>query len=171
MIRLIGRLAMVAAVPALLMSEVPATATPAPAAATGTPVVVPVSPAQQLMTALIMQTNQIRATAGCGPVAVDEQLVAASLQQSAYMAATGTFGHLGRGGSTFVARARAAGYASPAGENIAWGYTTAAEVMDAWMASPPHRANILNCSARSIGTGVQFTDAGTPFYTQVFGRA
>ena len=37
------------------------------------------------------------------------------------------------------------------------------------MASPPHRENILNCGARSIGTGVRFADNGTAYFTQVFG--
>jgi uncharacterized protein YkwD len=40
----------------------------------------------------------------------------------------------------------------------------------AWMNSPGHRANILNCSARSIGVGVVYAKNGTPYYTQVFGR-
>ena len=56
-----------------------------------------------------------------------------------------------------------------AGENIAWGYRSASEVVDAWMDSPGHRANILNCGAKSIGAGVAWAKDGTPYYTQVFG--
>jgi uncharacterized protein YkwD len=85
------------------------------------------------------------------------------------MATTGEFSHIGRDGSTFAARARAAGYANPAGENIAWGYASATEVMAAWMASPGHRRNILNCAVQSIGTGVSYAADGTPYFTQVFG--
>jgi uncharacterized protein YkwD len=121
------------------------------------------------MSLIVTQTNQRRHAAGCGQVAVDHELVVASERQSDYMAVTGNFSHIGRGGSTFVARARAAGYAEPSGENIAWGYETATDVMDAWMASPGHRRNILNCAARSIGTGVRYAADGTPYYTQVFG--
>jgi uncharacterized protein YkwD len=123
----------------------------------------------ELMSLLVTQTNQRRHAAGCGQLDVERDLIVASLRQSDYMADTGRFSHVGRGGSTFVARARAAGYAAPAGENIAWGYRTATEVMDAWMASPAHRRNILNCDARSIGTGVRHSSDGTPYYTQVFG--
>jgi uncharacterized protein YkwD len=123
----------------------------------------------RLMSLLVTKTNQLRNAAGCGQLDVDRELIVASQRQSSYMASTGNFSHIGRGGSTFAGRAHAAGYATPAGENIAWGYRSAAEVMAAWMASPAHRRNILNCDARSIGTGVSYAPDGTPYFTQVFG--
>jgi uncharacterized protein YkwD len=126
-------------------------------------------PAAVLMSEVVTRTNQLRNAAGCGQLAVDHSLIAASVEQSYYMAATGTFSHYGPARSTFVARARAAGYRAPAGENIAWGYPTADAVMAAWMASPRHRANILNCGAKSIGTGVVYALNGLPYYTEVFG--
>jgi uncharacterized protein YkwD len=126
-------------------------------------------PATTLMSQVVTMTNQQRNAAGCGGLDVDQDLIVASERQSWYMARTRNFSHLGWGGSTFVARARVAGYLRPAGENIAWGYATAQEVMDAWMASPGHRANILNCATKSIGTGVTYAADGTPYYTQVFG--
>src|SRR4051794_35670593 len=126
-------------------------------------------PAAVLMSQVVTKTNQLRHAAGCGELAVDHELIDASVDQSYYMARTGTLSHIGNGGSTFVARAHAAGDAQPSGENIAWGYPTADEVMAAWMASPRHRANILNCSARSTGTGVVYATSGLPYYTQVFG--
>ena len=151
-------LAVLAATPLIL-------ALPAPAAQAA-----PASQAEaELMSLIVTQTNQRRHAAGCAQLAVDHELVVASERQSFYMAVTGTFSHIGRGGSTFVARARAAGYAEPSGENIAWGYDSATEVMDAWMASPGHRRNILNCEAKSIGTGVRHAADGTLYYTQVFG--
>ena len=101
-------------------------------------------------------TNQQRNANGCGQLAVSHDLTVASIRQSVYMAETGLFTHVWRDGSTFVTRAHAAGYRQPSGENIAWGYQNAAEVMAAWMASPHHRENILNCGARSIGTGVVY---------------
>jgi uncharacterized protein YkwD len=137
-------------------------AAPAPASAFA-------SPEAELMSRIVTQTNQVRHAHGCGQLEVDHELVEASVRQSDYMADTRTFSHIGRGGSTFVARARAAGYTQPAGENIAWGFDTADEVMDAWMASPPHRRNILNCAAQAIGTGVRYASDGTAYYTQVFG--
>jgi uncharacterized protein YkwD len=126
-------------------------------------------PAAVLMSEVVTRTNQLRHAAGCGQLAVDQDLITASVKQSYYMASTGTFSHYGPGRSTFLARARAAGYSSPAGENIAWGYPTTDAVMGAWMASPRHRANILDCRTRSIGTGVVYAVNGLPYYTEVFG--
>jgi uncharacterized protein YkwD len=122
-----------------------------------------------LMGEVVAQTNELRAEHGCDPLEVDHDLIEASETQSIYIARTHTFSHFGRDGSNFVVRAHRAGYDEPAGENIAWGYATADEVMDAWMASPRHRANILNCQAKSIGTGIQYASDGTVYYTQVFG--
>jgi uncharacterized protein YkwD len=121
------------------------------------------------MSEVVTRTNQQRGRHGCGQLAVDRELTVASVRQSIYMARTGRFSHVWRDGTNFVKRSRAAGYRQPAGENIAWGYRTADEVVEAWMASPGHRANILNCAARSIGTGVVYGDNGVPYYTQVLG--
>jgi uncharacterized protein YkwD len=155
------RFALFAATPALLVSAAPAHAAvpalPAPA------------PAATLMSQVVTMTNQQRHAHGCGLVAVDRELTVASVRQSSYMARTGIFTHVWRDGSTFVTRAHRAGYQQPAGENIAWGYPTAAEVVAAWMASPRHRANILNCGARSIGTGVTYGPTGIPYFTEVLG--
>lgn len=53
-----------------------------------------------------------------------------------------------------------AGYLwTSAAENIAAGYSTPEDVMDAWMASPGHRANILSTGYREIGVGY-FEQAG-----------
>jgi uncharacterized protein YkwD len=154
-----------------------ALAVPAPALAFDSPPVTAVtfdsvnfeSPEAELMSKIVTKTNQQRNAAGCGQLDVDQELIVASRRQSSYMASTGNFSHIGRGGSTFAGRARAAGYATPAGENIAWGYGSATAVMRAWMASPAHRHNILNCAVQSIGTGVSYASDGTPYFTQVFG--
>jgi len=55
------------------------------------------------------------------------------------------------------------------GENIAFGYASAAAVMAAWMASPEHRANILNPTFTEIGVSVAMDAAGRLFFTQEFG--
>jgi uncharacterized protein YkwD len=126
-------------------------------------------PAATLMSQVVTRTNRVRHRHGCGRLAVNQDLISSSVSQSYFMAATGRFSHIGTRGSTFVGRARAAGYDQPAAENIAWGYRTADRVMAAWMASPRHRANILNCDVKSIGTGVVYSRNGTPYYTEVFG--
>jgi uncharacterized protein YkwD len=186
----VRRVAALAAAPALFALSAPALAhgpitpprpqqSPAPPAATMTPAPAPAAPAPKLnpaqirarsvMVQVVRLTNEERKEAGCPALTVDGHLVTASLRQSNYMARTRLFSHVWRDGSTFVDRTEAAGYRQPAGENIAWGYRSAPEVMDAWMASPGHRKNILNCKAKSFGAGVAFAADGTPYYTQVFG--
>ncbi|MFL0197430.1 CAP domain-containing protein [Clostridium sp. WILCCON 0269] len=55
-----------------------------------------------------------------------------------------------------------------AGENIAYGQKNAAEVMNSWMNSPGHRANILNSNFTEIGVGVAKDKNGTPYWVQMF---
>lgn len=55
-----------------------------------------------------------------------------------------------------------------AAENIAKGQTTAQSVMNTWMNSAGHRANILNGNFTEIGVG--YVNHGTPFWTQMFIR-
>jgi uncharacterized protein YkwD len=126
-------------------------------------------PAAQLMSEIVTRTNQLRHMVGCGELAVDPDLISASVSQSYFMARTGRFSHYGPDRSTFVARAHAAGYAEPAAENIAWGYPDTDTVMSAWMRSPGHRAHILDCRIKSVGTGVVYAVNGLPYYTEVFG--
>jgi uncharacterized protein YkwD len=164
----VRRLALLAAAPALLAVATPARAgvpvPPLPPAAASTAV-----PPEVLMSEVVTRTNQQRGRHGCGQLAVDRELTVASVRQSLYMARTGLFSHVWRDGTTFVARSLAAGYGQPSGENIACGYRTADEVLAAWMDSPGHRANILNCDAQSIGTGVVYGANGVPYFTQAFG--
>jgi uncharacterized protein YkwD len=167
---LVRRLVLLAAVPALLTIAAPAPAeakVPAPSLPDNAPATA-IEPAV-LMSEVVTMTNQQRRANGCDQLAVDRDLTIASIRQSLYMARTGRFSHIWTDGTTFVARSHAAGYAQPSGENIAWGYQTASEVLTAWMASPDHRENILNCAAHSIGTGVAYSSTGLPYYTQVFG--
>lgn len=55
-----------------------------------------------------------------------------------------------------------------AGENIAYGQKDAAEVMNSWMNSLGHRANILNSNFTEIGVGVAKDKNGTPYWVQMF---
>ena len=114
-------------------------------------------------------TNKQRALHGCKAIHLDARLTNAARAHSAYMATGGAFSHIGRGGSTFDARIRTAGYPRPAGENIAYGYRSGLDVMKAWLASPGHRANLLNCSFTTLGVGTVYASSGTPYVTQDFG--
>jgi hypothetical protein len=55
------------------------------------------------------------------------------------------------------------------GENVAVGYTTAAAVVQAWMNSPGHRANILNANFTEIGVGMATASNGQLYWAQSFG--
>lgn len=57
---------------------------------------------------------------------------------------------------------------SAAGENIAYGQRTPAEVMNGWMNSPGHRANILSPSYTNMGCGLAKTSSGVCYWTQMF---
>ncbi|MFE2279959.1 sigma-70 family RNA polymerase sigma factor [Streptomyces sp. NPDC059454] len=110
--------------------------------------------------------NTERAKAGCGPLKFDDRLARAARLHSEDMSANDYFSHTGRNGSSFADRAGAQGHPSPGAENIARGQSSAQSVMDAWMNSPGHRANILNCSLTTLGVGVVDSDWT---WTQVFG--
>ncbi|MDR6317315.1 uncharacterized protein YkwD [Actinoplanes couchii] len=124
---------------------------------------------QALQTQINQLVNVERAEHGCGALKVNAQITAAARAHSAYMAQTGTFSHTGKGGSRFSTRIKNAGYAKPSAENIAWGYQSAAAVVDGWMKSPGHRTNILNCKSKTVGVGVVYSAGGAPYYTQDFG--
>ncbi len=55
------------------------------------------------------------------------------------------------------------------GENIAYGFTTAASVVQAWIDSPSHRQNILNGNFTETGVSVARDVNGVLYYTQTFG--
>jgi len=113
--------------------------------------------------------NQERSANGCGTVKINAKLATSARQHSADQAANDKMSHTGSDGSSFVQRAQRAGYQNAIGENVAAGYRTPAAVMEGWMNSPGHRANILNCQAKAIGIGVVAAADGTLYWTQVFG--
>lgn len=119
-------------------------------------------------TAVLSLVNQERAKAGCSPVTADTELEALATAFSEDMAARGFFDHTDPDGDTPWDRAEQAGVTGLGGENIARGQANAQSVMDSWMNSPGHRANILNCDYRTLGVGVHFADGG-PWWTQNFG--
>ncbi|MEU9992935.1 sigma-70 family RNA polymerase sigma factor [Streptomyces sp. NPDC048045] len=118
---------------------------------------------------VVALVNKERAAAGCGPLAENAQLDKAAQGHSDDMAARNFFDHTNPDGADPGQRITAAGYRwSTYGENIARGQQTPQSVMDSWMNSPGHRANILNCSFKDIGVGVH-KGSGGPWWTQDFG--
>lgn len=102
--------------------------------------------------------NQERARAGLAPLTIDPQLTTSAQTFSEYMASANFYAHNGPDGSTPPTRMTAAGFPGTGtwGENIAAYYSDADAVMQLWMASPAHRANILNPAFTQIGIGVAF---------------
>jgi uncharacterized protein YkwD len=96
--------------------------------------------------------NQVRVAAGLRPLRFEGKLHAAARAHSADMLRRGYFGHgaFGRRMSGFHVRARVVG------ENLAWGtgpYSAAKAVVQEWLASPEHRANLLRPGFRLVGVG------------------
>jgi uncharacterized protein YkwD len=135
---------------------------PAPAPAPPTPT------APSAADRVLELVNAERAKAGCAPLREEPLLAAAALKHSTDMAERDYFDHISPEGETPWDRARAEGYDQPAAENIARGQATPEEVVEAWMNSADHRANILNCDYKAMGLGVFYGDGG-PWWTQMFG--
>ncbi|MFJ4776042.1 CAP domain-containing protein [Streptomyces sp. NPDC088762] len=138
----------------------------APAAPTAPDASEAPSGAQAEVLALV---NQERAAAGCPALTVNAKLTKAAQDHSADMAAHSNMSHTGSDGSDPGQRITRAGYEwRTYGENVAYGYSTAAKVMEGWMNSPGHKRNILDCSFKEIGIGL--AQPGQ-YWTQDFGAA
>ncbi|MGW5732813.1 MULTISPECIES: CAP domain-containing protein [Streptomyces] len=118
--------------------------------------------------AVLTLVNEERAKVGCSPVRADAKLASLAGNFSADMAERDFFDHTDPDGATPWDRAEKAGISDLGGENIARGQANARSVMDAWMNSPGHRANILNCDYKTLGVGAHFAPGG-PWWTQDFG--
>ncbi|MEV1049393.1 CAP domain-containing protein [Streptomyces sp. NPDC049916] len=112
--------------------------------------------------------NQERAKAGCSPLSTSAPLTSLAQNFSEDMAARGFFDHTDPDGDSPWDRAAQAGVQGLAAENIARGQADARAVMEGWMKSDGHRANILNCDYKTIGIGVH-EGSGGPWWVQNFG--
>ncbi|MFN3914303.1 MAG: CAP domain-containing protein [Aquabacterium sp.] len=116
--------------------------------------------------------NQQRALQGLSPVLLDLGLDAAAEAHSLDMASTPCFQHDSCNGTNWATRVQSY-YTAPAtiGEIIAAGYTTPDAVVDAWMNSPGHRANILNSSFKVAGVALATGGDYGRYWTVDFGGA
>lgn len=151
----------------------PSSPTPAPAPAAGTRATCQLADFEAEM---LSRVNAHRAAgASCGAsgtfgaaaaLAWNGPLTQASLVHSDDMVSGNFFSHTGSDGSSAGSRATAAGYVwSTWGENIAAGQPTVASVVQAWMASPGHCANIMNARFRDIGVACVSGGAGNTYRT------
>ena len=121
-------------------------------------------------------TNEFRTQNGLPALKSNAELQATAQGHSQDMAVADYFSHTGKDGSAPWDRAKRVGYAANSmGENIAAGQTTAQSVVQGWIDSPGHRANLLNRSYTELGVGYFLLENDTGsvnynhYWTQVFG--
>ncbi|MFF0219146.1 CAP domain-containing protein [Streptomyces vinaceus] len=112
--------------------------------------------------------NVARAQAGCAPLTSSPALAALAARHSQDMAVDGYFSHAGPAGSSLWQRAARSGAPDVNAENIARGPADPQALLNAWMARPGSRANILNCGLRTVGTGAYFNGTGF-WWTEDYG--
>jgi len=122
---------------------------------------------------VVAQTNAARTSAGVQPLARNAKLDSAAQQKLDDMAENDYFAHVGPAGEQAWDFIRSAGYSyQSAGENLGRGFTDPAALVNAWMGSPSHRANIVSVSYRDVGIAVgKYTLDGKPatVVVQLFG--
>ncbi|MGM0375741.1 MAG: CAP domain-containing protein [Bacteroidota bacterium] len=100
------------------------------------------------------------------PLGWNEKLAQAALVHANDMAENEFFDHTGSDGSTIVERIEREDYVwRAAGENVAMGPRTVADVVEGWLESPGHCSNIMNPDFREMGAAI--SDDGQ-YWVQVF---
>lgn len=145
-------------------SQTPVTPTPAPqetASQNNQEVKVPAAVQE-----VVDLTNKERAKEGLKALQIDVKLTQSAQAKSQDMKNNNYFSHTSPTyGSPFDQMKSLGITYKSAGENIAMGQRSAAEVVKAWMESPGHRENIMNPSYTHIGVGL--SDSGY-YWTQQF---
>ena len=169
-----ARLSLAVAVVALLASVAAVAAPPAQAVTNCSPSSSWGSNRADLASQVVSLINQYRAGKGLSQLAVSAPLTASSEWKSLHMAGYGYFAHddpAPPASRSAYQRASDCGYSGSSwGENIAWGYTTAQSVVNGWLGSAGHKANIENPGFSSTGVGVAANGSGQLYWTQNFGN-
>lgn len=104
---------------------------------------------------LLLLTNQKRQEAGVSPLVLNDQLTQAAKMKADDMFAHNFWAHNDPNGATPWDFVKKANYNYIyAGENLARGFTDTTDVINAWMASPDHRENMLSPNYRDIGFAI-----------------
>ena len=104
------------------------------------------------MNEVLELVNKARADAGLAALELDPALCGAA--QVRAKECVGTFSHTRPDGTKYKTAISEAGVDSNyTGENVATGHTSARQVVDAWLRSEGHRANILNEKFTKLGVG------------------
>jgi uncharacterized protein YkwD len=132
-----------------------------------------VSAPSSIASSIVDLTNAERGRAGLAEFRSNARLMQAAQIQADQMARIGRLDHV-LTEATYPRpedRLAAVSYQWRAyAENVAYNQRGAAEVVNSWMQSAGHRANILNASLMEIGVGYARDASGRPYYVQVFGR-
>lgn len=104
---------------------------------------------------LLTDTNAQRSNNGQSTLSLNSLLNQAAQNKANDMAARDYWSHNTPDGQTPWTFITATGYQyQTAGENLAYGFTTASDTLTGWMNSPEHRANILNSTYTQVGFGI-----------------
>jgi Cysteine-rich secretory protein family len=107
------------------------------------------------VTNLLHDTNNDRLNSNEKILILDSQLMTAAQSKANDMVANNYWSHNAPDGKTPWNFMSSAGYQfSQAGENLAYGFSSASQALKAWMNSPEHRANILNPDYSQVGFGI-----------------
>ncbi|MDZ4779172.1 MAG: CAP domain-containing protein [Planctomycetia bacterium] len=101
---------------------------------------------------ILQETNRVRRRHGLRPLRLDGGLLSSARRHTSWMTRRRSLQHT----------------SAPVAENIAMGQHTAPQVLNDWMNSPGHRANILNASYTKIGVSAYQTNSGTVYWCQQF---
>ncbi len=126
-------------------------------------------PSDSYVTQVLSLVNEERAREGLSALSLNTSLSGAASVRAAEIQTS--FSHTRPGGKDFSTVLRESGISyRAAGENIAYGQTSAQKVMNDWMNSAGHRANILNASYTEIGIAHVKSPSGTDYWVQLFIR-
>jgi uncharacterized protein YkwD len=110
----------------------------------------------------VANLHAIRSANGVGELKIDPVLEHAALQQAGYMASAGRMAHTTGFGRSFTSRIRDGEIRGIAAENIAVGRMGLDELFARWMASPPHRRNMLDPKFTRFGLAYAEAANGSP---------
>lgn len=142
--------------------EVPTPETPAPPIADN-----PDNSTLSFAEQVVKLVNEERAKAGLPAVKMQEDITAAANVRAKEIKQS--FSHTRPNGSSFSSVLKEQGVSfRGSGENIAWGQKSPEQVMNGWMNSEGHRANILNKNFKNIGVGHYQDEKGVNYWVQLF---
>lgn len=105
-------------------------------------------------TELLAKTNEVRARHGLAPLTMTPRLMESARRHASWMASAGSLTHT----------------SDAVGENIAWGQADVDEVINSWMNSPGHRANMLSSEYTELGVAAYYVEGRRIYWCQQFLR-